>query len=230
MLDLAFLAVAIFAVVKASRGEYNETACNIALVVGVIAGAVGCVVGITKGDGTFVFLNIIVMGGAFALRFAAKRLADLYIDKLVADREKWEREARDHSRFSDPNRSPVYTDDTFDDEELRFGKGGYTESNIVSYGQTEIRTDSIFDGAEPLFGKSSYNGSNKVSLKKKEISTNRDPDGAEPLFGKGSYTDTQKVCPDKKKVCLDKTEIRTDRNVDGEELRFGEGGYTDPKQ
>ena len=228
MLDLAFLAVAIFVFIKANKGEYNETACNIALVVGIIAGVVGCISGISAGRGMFVFLNVIVIIGAFGLRFAAKLLARLYVEKLIADEEAREREIRMHTRF-DNSKGPVYTDETFDDEELRFGKGGYTDNNKVSLDKTEIYTGRNFVDVEPLFGNSGYTDHNKVSLEKKEICTDRNFDDAEPLFGKDSYTDTKKVCLDKKKVCLDKKEIFDDRNFDDEELRFGNGGYTDPK-
>lgn len=198
MLDLVFLAVAIFAIAKASKGEYNETACNISLVVGVIAGLVGCFFGISRGEGMFVFLNVIVMVGAFGIRFAARHLAKLYVEKLIADEEAREREIRSHARFSDPNKAPVYTDDTFDDEELRFGKGGYTDNNKVSLDKEEVYTDRIFGGEEPLFGKGGYSGNNKVSLEKKkvcldkkDICTDKNFDGEELRFGKGGYTDTK---------------------------------------
>ena len=167
MLDLVFLAVAIFVIAKANKGEYNETACNIALVVGVIAGVLGCVTGISKGMGPFVTLNIIVMVGAFGLRFAAKHLAKLYNEQQIAETERLEREIRDRARFSDPDRQPVYTDDTFDDEELRFGKGGYTDRNKVSLDKKEIYTKRNFADAEPLFGK-------KVSLEKKKLPLDKD--------------------------------------------------------
>lgn len=191
MLDLAFLAVAIFAIYKANKGEYNETACNIAMVVGIIAGVVGCIVGIMRGQGMFVFLNIIVFVGAFGLRFAAKLLAKLVMDKKIATAERLEQEFRNRARYSNPDAKPVYTDDNFDDEELRFGKGGYTE-------RAEVYTDDTFDIEEPLFGNSGYNAQKKVSLEKtevslgkKKVSLDKTPafDDEELRFGKGGYTD-----------------------------------------
>lgn len=167
MLDLAFLAVAIFVIVKANKGEYNETACNIALVVGVIAGAVGCVIGIMANQALFVVLNIIVIVGAFGLRFVARRFVDLYVEQQVAETERLEQEMRSHARFSDPDRNPIYTDDTFDDEELRFGKGGYTDRYKVSLDKKEIYSKRDQDNAEPLFGK-------KVSLEKKKLPPDKD--------------------------------------------------------
>ena len=130
MLDLAFLAVGIFVIVKACKGEYTETACNIVLVVGIIAGLIGCIDGISKGSGLFVSLNMLIMVFAFSIRFAARYLAKLYIEKKIADEEALEREIYLHSRYSDPNRKAVYTDENFDDEELRFGKGGYTDPDL----------------------------------------------------------------------------------------------------
>lgn len=128
MLDLVFLAVAVFVFVKANKGEYHETACNIALVIGIIAGVMGCIVGTMRGQGLFVFLNVIVFVGAFGLRFAARQLAKLYVDKMIADQEALEREINMRKRY--PDKKPVYDDDNFDDEELRFGKGGYKDPKL----------------------------------------------------------------------------------------------------
>lgn len=127
MLDLAFLVIAYYVIKKASIGEYRETACNLALVVGIFAGIAGCVTAYMKWDNKFGLLNIIVMVLAFALRFAAKRLAKLYNDKEIERSELIELEIASRRRFDD---SPVYTDDTFDDEELRFGKGGWTDPKL----------------------------------------------------------------------------------------------------
>lgn len=111
----------------AEKGIYKEIACNIALVVGILAGVFGSIKAIGRNDGTFLFLNIIVMILAFAVRFIARLLAKLYLDKQAAITAEYERERYLRSRFDDENRKPVYTDDNFDDEELRFGKGGYTD-------------------------------------------------------------------------------------------------------
>lgn len=127
MLDFVFLGLLIYVCIMAENGIYKEISCNIALVVGILAGIVGSVEAIAKNDGTFLFLNIIIMIIAFALRFAAKLLVKLYLDKQAAIIEEYERDRYLRSRFNDPNRKPVYTDENFDDEELRFGKGGYTD-------------------------------------------------------------------------------------------------------
>ncbi len=129
MLDLAFLALMIYVCVKANKGEYKETACNVALVVGILAGLVGCIIAITKSDAKFLLLNMIVMLMSFGLRFAARHLAKLYNDKQAELTAEYERDKRLHSRFTDDSKV-VYTDDNFDDEELRFGKGGYTDNKL----------------------------------------------------------------------------------------------------
>lgn len=130
MLDLVFIVLLIYIFVKANKGEYKETACNVALVVGILAAIVGFVVAFTKDDGTFAFLNVIVMLMAFGIRFAARHLVKLYVEKEIADAEQREHDAYLHSKFDDPNKKPVYTEDNFDDEELRFGKGGYTDPKL----------------------------------------------------------------------------------------------------
>lgn len=128
MLYLAFLIIAYHVVRKAGVGEYRETACNLALVIGIFAGIVGCVSAYMAWDDTFAMLNVLVIVLAFALRFAAKYLAKLYNDKERERAEMIELEIASRRRFDD---SPVYTDDTtFDDEELRFGKGGWTDPKL----------------------------------------------------------------------------------------------------
>lgn len=130
MLDIAFLAVSIYVLVHAQKGEYKETACNVALVVGIIAGFAGCVYAIFKNDGTFATLNMIVMLMAFALRFAARHIVKMYHEREIEREQALERDIYLHSRFDDPNKKAVYTDDNFDDEELRFGKGGWTDNKL----------------------------------------------------------------------------------------------------
>lgn len=187
MLDLVFLAVGIFVIFKAGRGVYNETACNIALVVGIIAGVFGCINAIGKNDFKFLLLNVLVMIFAFAIRFAAKHLAKMYNDREYERQQALEEELRRHTRF--PDKDPIYTDETFDDEELRFGKGGYTDNNKVSLDKEEIYTEGIFS-------KSGYPGRKKVSLEKKKVSldkkeiyTDESFDDEELRFGRGGFTD-----------------------------------------
>lgn len=130
MLDLVFLILGIYIIVKAEKGEYKETACNIALVVGILAGIVGIVDAFFRDNRTMGFLNVIVILMAFALRFAARLLVKLYLDKKAEEAARLEHDMRLYSKFDDLNKNPIYTDDNFDDEELRFGKGGYTDPKL----------------------------------------------------------------------------------------------------
>lgn len=129
MLDLAFLIILIYVIVYANKGIYKETACKAGMVVGLLAAIVGCVVAIAQGDFKFVVLNLIVAGMSFGLPFAARHLAKLYLDKQVEIYEKYEEERRLRSRNAD-HILTGYDDDNFDDEELRFGKGGYTDPKL----------------------------------------------------------------------------------------------------
>lgn len=130
MLDLAFLIILIYVIVNANKGIYKETACNVGMVVGLLAAALGCVVALFTGDGMFAFLNLIVAGIAFGLPFAARHLAKLHLDKQVELLEQYEEERRRHMRHPEDLSKIIYDDDNFDDEELRFGKGGYTDPKL----------------------------------------------------------------------------------------------------
>ena len=130
MIDLALAVILIYIFVKANKGVYKETACNIALVVGILAAVLGFVLAFIRNEPGFAFLNVIVMLIAFGIRFAARHLVKLYHEKEIADAEQREYDAYLHSKFDDQNKAPVYTEDNFDDEELRFGKGGYTDPKL----------------------------------------------------------------------------------------------------
>lgn len=130
MLDLAFLIIGIYVIVNANKGIYKETACNVGIVVGLLAAIVGCLVAFNNSDAKFAFLNIIVSLMAFALPFAARHLVKLYLDKQVEIFEQYEKEKRMRSRGPYDQILTGYDDDNFDDEELRFGKGGFTDPKM----------------------------------------------------------------------------------------------------
>lgn len=129
MLDLAFLIILIYVIVYANKGIYKETACKAGMVVGLLAAAVGCLVAMAKGDFKFAVLNFFVAGMSFGLPFAARHLVKLDLDRQVAEFERLEKERQMRSRNADPIITG-YDDDNFDDEELRFGKGGYTDPKL----------------------------------------------------------------------------------------------------
>lgn len=130
MLDLVFVVLLIYIFVNANKGVYKETACNLALVVGILAAIVGFIVAFFRDDSVFAVLNVIVMLLGFGIRFAARYLVKLYIDKCAEETARLEHDRRLYSKFDDLNKDPIYTEDNFDDEELRFGKGGYTDPKI----------------------------------------------------------------------------------------------------
>ena len=133
MLDLVFLVFLLITLFFALRGVYKETICNIATVVGILAAIIGFAVMFLKSpsnDPTPVFLRAIELVFAFALRFIARHFVKLYNDKIEEEQRKINESVSRYTR-EDPNaKPPIYNDDNFDDPELRFGKGGYTEPKL----------------------------------------------------------------------------------------------------
>lgn len=120
MLDLIFAVLMIVIIVKANKGEVSETLCNVALVIGILAGVLGLVQAfISKGSSNFWILNIIVMLIAFVLKRVAQHFAKLYNNKKL-DIETEYRIARERcSRF---NSTPGQNYD-YDDPNNRFSGG-----------------------------------------------------------------------------------------------------------
>lgn len=132
MLDLVFLIFLVITLFFALRGVYKETICNIATVVGILAAIIGFVVMFlqsSSNDPTPVFLRVIELVFAFALRFIARHFVKLYNDKIAENERKLNESISRYTR-EDPNAKDVYNDDNFDDPEIRFGKGGYTDSKL----------------------------------------------------------------------------------------------------
>lgn len=126
MLDLIFLVLMIIIMVKANKGEFAETLCNVALVVGFLAGILGLVLAFfTVSSYIIVLANILVVLLAFGLKPIARHFVKLYTDAEEEQRLRLLRDKERHSRSEDT--APVYTEENFDDPELRFGKGGYTD-------------------------------------------------------------------------------------------------------
>lgn len=131
MLDLAFLILGIYVYIQASKyGLYKETVCNIAVVCGILAAIIGSLVALSKGDTIFGVANLLVAIFALLLPFGAKYLVKQYHEKEVELYEKYERERIARMRNPEEEMKHVYDDFNFDDEELRFGKGGYTDPKL----------------------------------------------------------------------------------------------------
>ncbi len=118
MLDLIFAVLMIVIVVKANKGEVNDTLCNVALVIGILAGILG-LVQTFLGSGGFWILNIVVMLIAFALKRVAQHFAKIYNQKKLDIETEYRIEQERFSRFNSmPGEAPDY-----DDPNVRFGGG-----------------------------------------------------------------------------------------------------------
>lgn len=122
MLDLVFLVLMLIILFKANKGEVNDTLCNVALVVGVLAGILGLVQEFFLKGGSVWILNIVVMLFAFILKRVAEHFAKLYNQKNEEAEEQYRKAQERHVRDFDNSRT-VYTDDNFDDPNIRFGGG-----------------------------------------------------------------------------------------------------------
>lgn len=133
MLDLLFLIFLVITLIYAFRGVYKETLCNIATVVGTLAAVIGFVVMFlqsSSGNPIPIFLRVIELVFAFTLRFIARHFVKLYDDQIAENERKINETLSRYTR-EDPNaKPPVYNDSNFDDPELRFGKGGYTDNKL----------------------------------------------------------------------------------------------------
>ncbi len=120
MLDLIFVVLMIVIIVKANNGEVNDTLCNVALVIGVLAGILGVVQTIFSSNGNSLWgLNILVMLFAFALKRVAQHFAKLHNDKIAQIEEEYRKANIHHARDNDPNSGSV----NYNDPNVRFGGG-----------------------------------------------------------------------------------------------------------
>ena len=122
MLDLAFLVLMIIIAVKANRGVVDELLCNVALVIGILAGILGLIQAFFGDEGYYWVLNIVVMVLAVVLKRAAQQFAKLHNQKIEEIEEEYRKAQERHVRDFDNDRT-VYTDDNFDDPNIRFGGG-----------------------------------------------------------------------------------------------------------
>lgn len=132
MLDLVFLVLMLIVLIMAVNGKYNETLGGVATVVGIVAAVAGIIMAFIKvksSNSAPFFLNVIVFFIALFLRPFARKFVELYENKKREERERLLASVRRNSRESANELPPVYNDDNFDDPELRFGKGGYTDSD-----------------------------------------------------------------------------------------------------
>lgn len=131
MLDLAFLILFVIIIMRSLKGYYNEALSDIAIVVGVLAGFLGIFISGMEnlyGSNKMIFLNVIVIISAVGQRFAARYFVKLYNEKIEQSRQNLEKEIEMRSRKRDGSDYRIAEAD-FDNEEIRFGKGGLTPYN-----------------------------------------------------------------------------------------------------
>lgn len=138
MLDLIFLIMFIVIIFRSLRGYYNEKLCKAATIIGVIAAIVGIIYGyfVPWVNSPEPIFNVLVMGIAIAQRYAARHLAKLYNEKIEQARQALERDIEMHSRKRDGSDYQIAEAD-FDNEEIRFGKGGFKPYNEVDWSDDE---------------------------------------------------------------------------------------------
>lgn len=133
MLVIVFMVLSAVVIYHARWGEFKKTLCNVAVASGLLAGIAGLVVTfvqVSSNNKAALIVYLLVMIYAALLRRTAKRFVKLYEDKQREEAEKLNAYRARHNRGSDEELPPCYTDETFDDPELRFGKGGYTDNKL----------------------------------------------------------------------------------------------------
>ena len=120
MIDLIFLVLFVIIIVKANKGIVSDTLCNVALVIGVLAGIIGLVQAFfIKGSGSFWIMNMIVMLIAFVLKRAAQYLAKLFRDREDELARRYRKATERISRFDGDKQASI----DYDDPNVRFGGG-----------------------------------------------------------------------------------------------------------
>lgn len=113
MLDLIFLILMIIVLIKAFKGDFCETLCNVAMVIGIIASVIGMIICFAA-DTTFLdmfapaemgILNLLVFVVAVLLKPAARLLVKTRQDKID---EACRTYYNDVERFHENLNRPVY--------------------------------------------------------------------------------------------------------------------------
>lgn len=153
MLDLIFLVLFIYIIIRSLNGYFNDTLCNTALVIGILAGIVGIFVA------NELTLNLAVFVIAIAQKYAARYLAKLYNDKIAKAQQKLEDEIKSIRRQNDDDYN--INEDDFDNEEVRFGKGGFTaydeESPLPAATLDLLNRPTLKDKERPTLGNKEKN-------------------------------------------------------------------------
>lgn len=120
MLDLIFLVLFVIIIVRANKGFVSDTLCNVALVIGILAGIIGLIQAFfIKGSNNFWIMNIIVMLIAVALRRVAYHFAKLFRDKEDEIERQYQEATKRYSRLDEDKQADI----NYDDPNVRFGGG-----------------------------------------------------------------------------------------------------------
>lgn len=132
MLNVVFLILMVIVIYKAMHGELADTLCNFAIAVGVIGALIGIVSAILSKSAASaaLFLNIFMLIFAACLKLIARQFVKLYNDQEEREAERRHAEFERYVRTETNAVPTVYNDDNFDDPEIRFGKGGYTDDKL----------------------------------------------------------------------------------------------------
>lgn len=139
MLDLIFLVLFIIAILRSLKGQYDEKFCVITTIIGIVAAFTGIIICGISGDKNMIYMNFLVLIIAIAQRYAARHLAKMYNDKIEQSRQDLEKDIELHSRKRDGSDYQI-ADADFDNEEIRFGKGGLTPYNEEFFRDDENTT------------------------------------------------------------------------------------------
>lgn len=115
---------------RAMRGEFNNMLCIVTMTTGAVASLTGIVMAIAYGNSFPLILYIAVLIFSFFIKKMAMRFVVLYEEKQRARLERLNEIRLGRGRETGEEPQPYYTEETFDDPELRFGKGGYTDNKL----------------------------------------------------------------------------------------------------
>lgn len=125
MLDLIFLIMFIIIIFRSLHGYYNKKLCKVATIIGIAAAIIGILYSylVPSANSPEPIFNVLVLGIAIAQRYVAQHFAKLYNDKVAQS----QKELDDYIELHSHKRDTGYhmNDEDFDNEEIRFGKGGF---------------------------------------------------------------------------------------------------------
>lgn len=130
MLDLAFLVLMVIVLVLAMHGKFKRWLCIVTMIMGIAVALTGIVGAFVNNNTILLVLSIVVLVFAALLKKMAMRFVTLYEDKERERFEKLHEIKNCRDRENEEKLSSYYNEENFDDPELRFGKGGWTDNEL----------------------------------------------------------------------------------------------------